>query len=206
MKKIGILGGTFNPFHNGHLKMAVEAYVELKLDELLIIPSGFSYMKSDETIADPMHRLKMAKIAVKKYPNINVSDIEIRREGPTYTCETIKQLRETYPDAEFYFIIGADTLFTMENWKNPRYIFKEVIIAVKQRDHIDGKNIIRQAEYLTDKYKARIIPLPGKKVWVSSNIIRYSVETNDSIRPFVPENIARYIKRHGLYKNEKLDS
>ena len=199
MQKIGIIGGTFNPFHNGHLKMAVEALVELRLDELLIIPSGFSYMKSEEFVASPDHRLKMAKIAVEKYARINVSDIEIQREGPTYTCETIKQLREAYPDAEFIFIIGADTLFGMEDWKNPEYIFKEVTVAVKVRDNIEERIIKKQVEDLTDKFKAKIIPLPGKRVSASSRTIREMVTNGEPIRDMVPDSIAEYIKRHNLY-------
>ena len=191
MRKIGILGGTFNPVHNGHIKIALEAYEYLRLDKLLLIPSGYSYMKSDEEIAPATMRLEMLMLAVRDYPQLTVSDMELKREGPTYTYETIKELRETYVNSEFYFIIGADTLVNMENWKNPADIFENVTIVVKNRDN--------HPEYLKAKYETRIIYLPDGKIDVSSRLIRERLKTNESVKDLIPEAVLDFITRNSLY-------
>lgn len=207
MRKIGILGGTFNPIHNGHVKMAVEACEHFDFDALLLIPSGYSYMKSEDEIADAKMRLEMAELAMENHPQIHVSDLEIKRVGPSYTCETIKELRETYHDAEFYFIIGADTLSNIEKWKEPDYIFSNVNIAVKLRDDIPAPSekeclklsLQKQIDYLKRKYHARITFLPGEKLDISSRVIRDMVRNNKDISNLVPTKVAAYIKNHHLY-------
>ena len=206
MQKIGILGGTFNPIHNGHVKLAIEAHEYLKLDETLLIPSGYSYMKNATEIADAKNRLDMVSEAFRDYPSITVSDLEIRRKGPSYTCETIKQLGETYSDSAFYFIIGADTLYHMEGWKEPDYLFRRLTIVVKIRDEIfevtsmDQTSLKKQADYLHTKYAAEIIFLPGQLVNISSRLIRQRIKNYESIIEMVPATVAEYITDKNLYR------
>ena len=119
MSKIGILGGTFNPIHNGHLLLAEQARCFYGLDQVLFIPSGCSYMKRQEEILPGEIRFQMVQLAIADNPYFCVSDMEIVREGNSYTCETITRLHAQYPEDELYYIVGADTLFQMEFWKNP---------------------------------------------------------------------------------------
>ena len=113
--KIGIIGGTFDPIHNGHLYIARKAMEEFNLSKVLFIPTGVSYMKTD--VSGAVHRYEMVRLAIKNYPAFEISDLEVFRGGNTYTCETIAELKKEYPDVKFYFIIGVDTLFMMENGK-----------------------------------------------------------------------------------------
>ena len=129
MSKIGILGGTFNPIHNGHLLLAEQARCFYGLDQVLFIPSGCSYMKRQEEILPGEIRFQMVQLAIADNPYFCASDMEIVREGNSYTCETITRLHAQYPEDELYYIVGADTLFQMEFWKNPEQIFTQCITA-----------------------------------------------------------------------------
>ncbi|MCL2052764.1 MAG: nicotinate-nucleotide adenylyltransferase [Lachnospiraceae bacterium] len=203
MRKIGILGGTFNPIHNGHIGLSLEAYESLELDEVLLIPSGLSYLKDPAEIAKAEDRKKMAELASHEYPHITVSDLELKRKGPSYTWETIKELRNTYGKCKFckfYFIIGADILYGIESWKKPEYIFKHTAIAVKVRDNKHYAEIEDKALYLKAKYEAEICVLPAQRTDVSSRLIREKIRANESIKGLVPENVAIYIANNNLYE------
>ena len=114
--KIGILGGTFDPIHNGHLQLAESAYNEFGLEKVIFIPTGVSYMKSG--VSQAHHRYEMCSLAISSFPYFEIDDEEIKREGNTYTFETLRYLNSKYPDAEICFIIGLDTLYSIETWKN----------------------------------------------------------------------------------------
>jgi nicotinate-nucleotide adenylyltransferase len=200
MRKIGILGGTFNPIHNGHIEIALRALNALALDEIILIPSGHSYMKKDEMVAEAGHRLKMTKLAVAELAQISVSDIEIRRPGNSYTCETIAELKEMYPEGKFYFIIGADTLYNMEKWKNPEYVLGNVVIVAAVRDNKTINELKQQSEYLTAKYAAVIHLLPGEKIAISSRMIREYLKNDAPIDNLVPAEVEEYITRNNLYE------
>ena len=129
-KKTGIMGGTFNPIHNGHLLLAEEAREFLNLDEVIFMPSGNSYMKSAASILKGEMRARMVELAISGNPYYLLSRMELERKGPTYTCDTLVQLKNSYPENEFYFIAGADTLLTLEGWKNPEMVLKNCIMAV----------------------------------------------------------------------------
>ena len=124
MKKTGILGGTFNPIHMAHLIIAEIALEEAELDEILFIPSGCSYLKDAADILPAKERIHMTGLAIEDNPKFALSTIETDREGNSYTCDTLLELRERYPDQENYLIVGADNLFTMEEWKDPEVIFQ----------------------------------------------------------------------------------
>ena len=151
MSKIGILGGTFNPIHNGHLLLAEQARCFYGLDQVLFIPSGCSYMKRQEEILPGEIRFQMVQLAIADNPYFCVSDMEIVREGNSYTCETITRLHAQYPEDELYYIVGADTLFQMEFWKNPEQIFTQCITAAS----------VRQGRFCADAAgKIPRVPLP----------------------------------------------
>lgn len=199
MKKIGILGGTLNPIHNGHLIMAETARSAYDLDEVLLIPSGCSYMKDQGEILPGKIRLEMTRLAALENPYFKESAIETEREGNTYTCETIKQLKHQEPDAELYYIVGADTLFSMESWKNPEEIFSSCVTLAAVRDGWQDERLLKQAAYLAEKYHADIRMLPSLHIEISSTEIRKRCRLRQSIRYLVPECVRAFLEQNGYY-------
>ncbi len=200
MKKTGILGGTFNPIHMAHLIIAEIALEEAELDEILFIPSGCSYLKDAADILPAKERIHMTGLAIEDNPKFALSTIETDREGNSYTCDTLLELRERYPDQENYLIVGADNLFTMEEWKDPEVIFQnaKILAAVrggKKRDDMEQK--IRE---LKEKYSADITLLPIKHVDISSSMIREKVARGCSIRYMLPEGVRQYIIKNHFYE------
>ena len=197
-RKIGILGGTFNPIHNGHLALAKRAYEELKLDKVLIIPSGNSYMKQD--VLSKEKRVQMVKEAIKDYPYFELSLIEVHRTGNTYTYETLQKLKEINPCDEYFFILGADSLFYIDSWKHPEIIFELATLVCAVRDEYDLEDIKDQGTLLEQK-GARIEFLSMPKIDISSSNIRELVSENKSVSDFVPQAVAKYIAKEHLYEN-----
>ncbi len=214
--KICLFGGTFDPIHKGHIHIAKNALSEFELDKVIFVPTGNSYMKKD--VSPAIHRLNMLKIALKNYPEFEISDIEIKREGYTYTRDTIKEIKEIYPDAEIYFLIGTDTLFMIEKWVEPEYLFNNLIFIVADRKDDNSKE---KAEELKDKFNADIRFSNCDFYDISSSDIRSKIrelgysefafemkkasetkETNYegsfSFR-FVIESVFEYIKDNHLY-------
>lgn len=198
-KRKGIMGGTFNPIHLGHLLLAQTAKDTYSLDEILFIPSGCPYMKDTAEIADKGMRLDMTRLAVEDNADFSVSSIEVEREGNTYTYETVAALKKEEPDTEFYFIAGADSLFKMEEWKCPEKLFEECIILAAVRDDKNMERLEEQTEYLEMKYGARILLLPLKEITISSTEIRNKRKQRKSIRYMVPDKVIAYIEEHHLY-------
>lgn len=199
MKRIGICGGTFNPIHNGHLILAESARQNYCLDEVLLIPSGCSYMKDQSEILSGEIRLEMTRLAVMDNPYFTVSDIEINRAGYSYTFETLQKLKDEKADAQFYYIIGADTLFHMESWKNPERIFSGCVIAAAVRAGWEEARLQEQISYLSAKYQADIRMLPSPYIEISSTEIRSRCHKKQSIRYLVPERVRLFLEQNGYY-------
>ncbi len=203
-KKAGIMGGTFNPIHNGHLLLAETAREFLGLDEVIFIPSGNSYMKDTASMLDGETRAHMVSLAIEKNAYYSMSLMEVNREGPTYTCDTLAELKRLYPDKEFYFIAGADTLLTLESWREPGFVLENCIMAVEVRGTGTEKRLKEKADELAGKYQADIRLLPVRYMDISSSEIRQRCREGRSIRYMVPENVFAYIDRNGLYKNDTI--
>lgn len=199
-KKKGIMGGTFNPIHYGHLLLAEQAREYACLDEIIFMPSGNSYMKDSSEIVPGKHRLAMAELALSDNPFFNVSAIEIERDGPTYTYETLHTLRQRQPDTLFYFILGADNLFSIEHWKAPEEIFGSCRLIAAEREDKGKKDWKRQAEYLEQRYGTQVILLPERRIDISSSEIRRRLQRGDSVKYMVPEKVLQYIYENRLYK------
>ena len=197
--RIGILGGTFNPIHNGHLKLAEAARKAEQLDKILIMPSGHSYLKSHMQVLDGQKRYEMVKLAVSDIPYLSASDMEIIRAGNTYTYETLTLLKKQYPDDIFYFIMGADNLFSIENWVKPEVIFANCIILVAVRNHMDDDCLKAKAEELKARFLADIRLLPFDAVSISSTQVRNCVLNGEPIDTLVPKKVASYIRKQHLY-------
>ena len=200
--RIGILGGTFNPIHNGHLKLAEAARKAEQLDKILIMPSGHSYLKSHMQVLDGQKRYEMVKLAVSDIPYLSASDMEIMRAGNTYTYETLALLKKQYPDDIFYFIMGADNLFSIENWVKPEEIFANCIILVAVRNHMDDDCLKAKAEELKASFGTKIQLLPMEEFNISSNRIRSFCKENNvaAVKNQIPIAVYEYIVEHGLYQ------
>ncbi|MGH7622738.1 MAG: nicotinate-nucleotide adenylyltransferase, partial [Gemmatimonadaceae bacterium] len=134
--RVGVLGGTFDPVHNGHLILAEQARVELALDLVLFIPAGEPWRKSQRAITPGSERLAMLRLAIEGNDGFGISDIELRRPGPTYTADTLETLAAERLDDEFWFIIGSDALADMPNWHEPERIVRHATLAVAPRDAV----------------------------------------------------------------------
>ena len=153
MKKIGIYGGTFNPPHTGHLHAAKQALETLELDQLLMIPDRIAPHKEIPAGSPtPEQRMEMLQIAVGDAPGITVCDLELRREGPSYTWQTLESLKELYPDAEFTLLMGTDMFLSFETWKNPDRIMADATLGVFYRgEKGEQKKILEQKAHMEDK-------------------------------------------------------
>lgn len=197
IKKVGIMGGTFNPIHMGHLILAENAHEHLNLDEILFVPSGKPYMK--EHVLDSKTRIHMTGIAIEDNPHFALSTIEVDRDGNSYSYETIKTLKENHPGTEYYFIIGADSLFVMDKWMHPELIFQQCGIAVVCREGYREKEIKEQINILVQKYQAKVEILPARSIDISSTVIRDRIRDKRSIRYMVPEKVRTYIEKNSIY-------
>lgn len=196
-KRVGILGGTFNPIHLGHVAIAKAAYDEFDLDEILFIPSGISYMKSNVT--DAKIRAEMTALAIKDYPNFVLSDMEINRPGNSYSYETILSLKKEHPDTEYFFIVGADSFVYMEHWKCPDLIFANAHILVAIRNGSTKKDLEETKTSYLQKFNANIDFISFDGYDVSSSDIRNRVKEGRAFENFVSDAVFKYIKDHKLY-------
>ncbi|MDE6912152.1 MAG: nicotinate-nucleotide adenylyltransferase, partial [Lachnospiraceae bacterium] len=176
--KTGILGGTFNPVHNGHLILAKTAHELLGLDKVLFMPSGTSYMKKNVLAAKK--RIDMVRLAIAGYPQFELSLVEADRKGNSYTSETLAYITKKNPAACYFFIMGADALFQIEKWKNPKQIFSlaKIVCAVREDYHLDE---LKQKGQQLQSLGADIIYLDMPKVEISSTDIRTKVKEQRSI-------------------------
>ncbi len=197
-KKIGIMGGTFNPIHNGHLLLAEAAWETFGLDGIIFMPSGNPYMKNASSILPGSERVHMIRLAIEGNPHFSLSDMEIRRKGPTYTCDTLKELKGQNPNDQYYFIMGADSLLSLDSWKNPGLILQSCTVIVSARSGTDGE-LRNAAQRLILRYGADIRILPERFIDISSSQIRRLAGEGSSIRYMVPEKVFAYITTKGLY-------
>lgn len=204
MAKIGVLGGTFDPIHNGHLRIGTGAYREFGLESIWFMPSGIPPHKRDHRVTVGEMRWDMVKLAVADTPYFLCSDFEMRREGETYTAQTLALLREAYREHEFYFIVGADSLYEIEQWHHPNLVMKHTVILAAGRTYRSWhRSFESQIRYLTEKYKAMIYPLHIPEIDISSKEIRRAVAEGRSIRNYVPAAVADYIIDHRLYRDSE---
>jgi nicotinate-nucleotide adenylyltransferase len=188
--KVGILGGTFNPVHIGHLILAEEAREKLGLDKIIFIPASIPPHKSNLDIAPAADRLNMLKLAVKGNKYFKVSDIEIRRKGYSYTIDTLKELKNIYRGDELYFIIGSDLLKYLNEWKDLDEIIKMVKFVVATRPGFPFEGI---PDYIRT--------LPIRAVDVSAFEVRKCVAEKKSFGYLVTDKVFDYIKKRKLYRD-----
>ncbi len=204
MARIGIMGGTFDPIHNGHLMLGRQAYKEYCLDQVWYMPSGQPPHKKDHEISPAKVRCAMVSLALEGESGLVLSEFETSRTGTTYTAMTLKLLAEEFPADMFYFIIGADSLYEIENWYHPEEVLARAEILAASREYEEfHRSLDGQIAYLEERFGARIGKLHCPEVDISSHEIRKAVEDGLDIRQWVPESVADYIEEHRLYREKR---
>jgi len=200
MKKIGIMGGTFNPIHMAHLMLAEQAYEQFQLDKILFMPTKKPPHKSLKEIISDEHRINMILKAIEGNPHFELSTLEVEREGTTYTVDTLTYLRSLNKEEEYYFIIGGDSLFDIESWKEPSRVFQLSHILASNRNQVNETELNNQMTKLMEQYNAKIELIQIPTIEISSHEIRQRCKAKKSIRYFVPYAVYRYILEHRLYR------
>lgn len=199
-KKVGVMGGTFNPVHIGHLMLAEWAMEAAGLDKVLFIPAGCPYMKDNGEIVDGQQRLHMVDLAIGARDDFLSSDMEIRRNGYTYTYETLEQLKKENPDTDYYFIMGADCLFSLENWAHPERLLQACTLIAAARNGSPTEALEAKCRELEARFHGSIRLLSFLSMEISSSEIRSRVKNGRSIRYMVPDPVIAYIEKNQLYQ------
>ncbi|MCR5083271.1 MAG: nicotinate-nucleotide adenylyltransferase [Parasporobacterium sp.] len=215
MKKIGILGGTFDPIHNAHIIFSEAAYDQLNLDEMLIMPSPNPPHKDKNKITDLNDRVAMIKLALEEHPKLIFSDFELKREGKVYTYETLKLFKEQHPDCELYFLVGEDSLYNIDNWYRPEEIFAncKIVTSIRDLKEYDSNNK-NAAEYVKEResksfeeeianhkkrFNAEIIVLKLGNIDISATKVRERAKAGEDICDLLPKKVAEYIINNKIY-------
>ncbi|MBR7181270.1 MAG: nicotinate-nucleotide adenylyltransferase [Clostridia bacterium] len=198
--RIGIYGGTFAPVHNGHIAAAKEFLRQMQLDLLYIIPAGIPPHKQIDASDDPQHRFRMCELAFDGMKNVIVTDMEIRREGRSYTVDTLRAL--SAPDRRLFLLMGTDMMLTLDTWRESEEIFKLCypIYMRRESDPIVEAKIVEKNRQYQEKYGRIVRRLMGEAVELSSTAVRTLVRSGAPIEDFVPPAVAQYIREKGLYQ------
>lgn len=199
-KRIGLMGGTFDPVHNAHLKLAERAYRQFSLDEVWMLPNGNPPHKQEKKQEDVMHRMEMLRLAIDGIPWLKLCSLESSGNKYHYTYETLQMLHEIYSEIQFYFIMGADSLFDFDDWKAPEIISKKCIILAANREHCRLAKIQSRIEELHKRYGADIRILDTPDMDIASSEIRQWIRQDKDISNVVPAMVVDYIEEHSLYK------
>lgn len=199
-KKVAVLGGTFDPIHIGHLIMAEQTYNEFDLHQVIFMPSGNPPHKDSGRVTGSVHRLKMTGLAVRDNKHFTVSEWEIKKEEESYTVDTLSHLEKTYPDWQIFFLIGADSLFDVFNWKKPEYILGHANLIVVSRPGYNLEKIYKDDRFRP--YRQRINVLDGILIDLSSSRIRDLVRKGSSVKYLVPREVEEYIRFNNLYRGD----
>lgn len=202
MKRVGIVGGTFDPIHYGHLMLGRQAFEEYHLDEVWYMPSRQPPHKKGRAITSGRERAFMILLAIEEIPYFSLSEFELKREsGNTYTADTLSLLAELHSDTEFFFIVGADSVYEIESWYRPDLVMRQTTILAADRDYEDDRlSLEKQIDYLQDKYHARIFKLHCREFEAASAEIRERIASGKTVKGLLPPAVEQYIKSRGLYK------
>ena len=204
-KRIGIMGGTFDPIHMGHLILGEQSFEQLHLDKVLFMPSGNPPHKRNRAgRASDGQRVDMVRLAIEDNPHFELSLAEMHETGYTYTYRTLEELKEQNPDTDYYFIIGADSLFTFDEWKEPARICRACTLVVAVRDHASSDELNQEIKRLSAEYEGRFTLLDTMNIDVSSHQIRSWVSEGKSLKYYVPDPVISYMKENGIYRKKEV--
>lgn len=197
-RRIGIMGGTFDPIHIGHLVTADFVMNRLELEWVIFIPTGTPPHKTSEKMASARDRYNMTVLATSDNQSFTVSDIETKRKGLSFTIDTLKELNETYPDADFYFIVGTDAVAEIPKWERASGLLKYCSFVAATRPGF-ASSAEKVTEFFGDKGNGKMIQIDTPELEISSTDIRERVESKRSFKYIVPASVELYIKKEGLY-------
>ena len=203
MLRIGIYGGAFSPIHNGHVAAAREFMSQMWLDVLFVIPTGNSPHKEMSGGASAKDRLRMCELAFDGVEGVIVSDLEMRREGKSYTVDTLEELYDT--DRRLFLLCGTDMIMTLDKWRDPDRIFELAypVYIRRESDVALDDEIVEKVSYYRNKYGKNVVKLKAPVIEVSSSLVREKLACGEDVSDLIPEKVAAYIKEKGLYlKNE----
>ncbi len=195
--RLGILGGTFNPPHLGHLICAQEAYLQLELDRVLLIPTRIPPHKPVDDDPGVEHRLQLCRMAIADDERFMVSDLEVERAGPSYTVDTLERLHLQAPDNDLFFILGGDAAAALPTWQDPERVLSLATLAVARRRGTPMDRVQQALGQLRGGEQSRFFKMP--RIGISSTLVRTRVRSGRPIRYMVPEEVATYINQHELY-------
>lgn len=199
-EKIAVLGGSFNPIHNGHLMLAEAAHDQYNINRILVMPNKNAYYKEEEFASDQA-RSDMVKLAIAPYSYMEFSDLELLREKITYTIDTIYELKRLFPDTEIYFIIGGDSLLSLKNWYRIDELLLHTHFLAARRDELDPYEMQKLiAEYQNHYPKCRIDILSTENADISSTGIRKMIQEGKDVSQLLPNEVFDYMISHDLYR------
>jgi nicotinate-nucleotide adenylyltransferase len=198
IRRVGLLGGTFDPVHFGHLRLAEEAREAAQLDQVLFIPAARSPFKPDHPLTDACHRYAMLQLAIGTNPAFAMSDIELRRGGISYTIDTVRQLSEQMPDAQLFLIMGLDSLAEFPKWRESLQIVQLCSLLVGTRPGYEANPILAQ---LPEAIRAAVRLIPSVSLDISATQLRTFAREGRTLRYLTPDDVIEYIRNHQLYKD-----
>jgi nicotinate-nucleotide adenylyltransferase len=196
--RLGIFGGTFNPPHLGHLVCAQEAYIQLRLDRVMLMPARIPPHKPVDDEPGVEHRLELCRLAVEGDDRFSVSDLEAQRDGPSYTIDTLRELHNQEPDTELFLIVGGDIAAGLPQWREPEAVLELATLAVARRRGTSRSRVSGALHELRGAERAEFFRMP--RIGISSTFVRRRVRARQPIRYIVPDAVDRYIEREGLYR------
>ncbi len=200
-RRVGIMGGTFDPIHIGHLILGENAYEQFDLEKVLFMPSGNPPHKAKRDGATNEERVEMVRRAIASNHHFELSLEEMHEQGYNYTRETLARLVAANPDTDYYFIMGADSLLSFESWREPEAICRLCILVAAVRDHMPQPLLDEQIARLSEKFHADIRKLESLNIDISSRTIRSWVAEGKSCRYYVPESVISYMQERGIYRS-----
>ena len=198
-QRIGIMGGSFNPIHIGHLHLAESARIEFDLDLVIFVPTGDNPFKHKNDGIDREHRYRMVELAIDSNPYFAATRIEIERCGNSYTIDTIRDIKRRLPNDDLFLITGADIVFELPKWREAEELMRSVAFISAYRPGYPKRKFDRQIKFLQKQYGAQIYKLLSSEMDVASTDIRSRIHNNKSIRYLIPENVEAYIRENNLY-------
>ena len=191
---VGLFGGTFDPIHNGHIEAANSAHLILNLDKVIMVPAGDPYLKRTKLVASPKERYRMVSLAVRKIPSLEVSDIEIFRPGPSYTIDTVRELKRE--GHEVIVLLGMDSIIEMDEWQDPDLLHSECEVVGLTRP---GFQIDKSKSYLSRQRKYSLRTIEVNSPEISSTRVRNLIQDGVDVADLIPQEVNEYIKEQKLY-------
>jgi nicotinate-nucleotide adenylyltransferase len=203
MRRVGVLGGTFDPVHYGHLVVAEEVYAALDLAEMVFVPAGHPPHKPDGLVAAAHHRLAMLELAIAGNPHFSISLVDLERPGPSYTVDTLRLLRQQWGEqTALYFVIGWDSLEDFLTWRDPAGVLEQLsyLVAVRRPGYNEESGYRDSLEARLPGIKRRLLVVPAPQLEISSTELRERVAEGRPIKYQLPERVEHYIEQYNLYQ------